>query len=76
MIGIAAMFSSYWNKIVMQMQETRNVHSGDQPHVINKQPRYLDPFLRGDPRDSGLAEPQGRRLEEENNRRNISGSIV
>lgn len=77
MIGIAAIVSSYWNKIAVQMQESRNVHSGDQPHIINKQPRYLDPFFRGD----GQVDPNLRREDESNsnsnmNRRNIGGSIV
>ena len=82
MIAIAAVVSSYWNKIVMQSNESRrNIQSGDQPHVINKQPRYLDPFLRGDQRCSQSINDSdnGRRLrleEEANNRRNLGGSIV
>ncbi len=65
-ITIAAFVSSYWNKIVAQASQSRDVHSGDQPHVVNKQPRYLDPFLRGEAPERN----------DENNRRNISGSIV
>jgi hypothetical protein len=80
-IGIVAFVSSYWNKIVVQSNESRrNLQSGDQPHVVNKQPRYLDPFLRGDAGSLNDSDSQnGRRLrldEENNNRRNIGGSIV
>ena len=37
--------SSYWNKIQMSLLDTsrRDVYSADQPHVVNKQPKYLDP---------------------------------
>lgn len=80
-IGIVAFVSSYWNKIIVQSNESRrNLQSGDQPHVVNKQPRYLDPFLRGDAASLNDSDSQiGRRLrldEENNNRRNIGGSMV
>jgi hypothetical protein len=40
-IVIASLVSSYWNKIALQLQESRNVYSGDIPHVMDRRPRYL-----------------------------------
>ncbi len=77
LIGLAVLISSYWNKVVVQSRESRHVDSSDQPHVVNKQPRYLDPFLRGDSNDQANQDNLRRiRVEEDNNRRNIAGSIV
>lgn len=42
-ILLAAMISSYWNK--MQMGD-RNVYAGQEPHVINKKPKYFNTDLR------------------------------
>jgi hypothetical protein len=77
LIGLAVLVSSYWNRMAVQSRESRHVDSSDQPHVVNKQPRYLDPILRGD--QPGLANPDDLRrirVDEDNNRRNIAGSIV
>jgi len=74
------MVSSYWNKIAIQLQESRAVYSGDQPHVVNKHPRYLLPEYRTDLRSDLLVQPEGGernvRVDDPNNRRNIGGSIV
>lgn len=75
MIAIAVLVSSYWNKITLQLQETRNIFTGDQPHVINKHPRYLIPELRSDL----LPEGEGGRREDNddsNSRVNIGRMIV
>lgn len=78
MIGIAMLISNYWNKIMLQMQESRNIYSGDQPHVVNKQPRYLIPELRQDLRSEFLPSEGNRniRVDEDQNRRNIGGMVV
>jgi len=78
MIGIAALVSSYWNKIVLQSRESNLVYSGDQPHVIQKQPRYLIPELRPDLRSDLLpsADARGVKPEDDKNRRDITKSIV
>ena len=63
-----ALISSFWNKIAMQLQETksRNVYSGDQPHVIDRRPRYLIPELRNDLNQNFIIQEQ-----EQNERRNL-----
>jgi hypothetical protein len=40
-ILIAALFSSYWNRVL----ESRNVYNVDEPHVKDKMPKYLLPGL-------------------------------
>jgi hypothetical protein len=40
-ILVAAMFSSYWNRVL----ESRNVYNVDEPHVKDKMPKYLLPGL-------------------------------
>jgi len=42
--------SSYWDRIQATLSETsrRDVYSSDLPHVIQKQPRYLNPEYRPD----------------------------
>ena len=61
----------------MQLQETRNIFSGDQPHVVNKQPRYLIPELRSDLIPDGEDNRNFRRdSNDPNNRVNLEGMIV
>jgi len=80
LIVIGALVSSYWNKIAMQLAESRAVYSGDQPHVVNKHPRYLIPELRSDLRSDLI--PQNNQGGERNvamndqGRRNMAGGIV
>jgi hypothetical protein len=40
-ILVAALFSSYWNRVL----ESRNVYNVDEPHVKDKMPKYLLPGL-------------------------------
>lgn len=42
--------SSYWDRIQSTLADThrRDVYSSDMPHVIQKQPRYLNPDFRPD----------------------------
>ena len=80
LIVIGALISSYWNKIAIQLAESRAVYSGDQPHVVNKHPRYLIPELRSDLKSDLI--PQNNDGGERNvrmndpGRRNIEGSMV
>ena len=62
----------------MQLQETRNIFTGDQPHVVNKQPRYLIPELRSDlnPEGEDNRNFRMRDNEEPNNRVHLGGMIV
>ncbi len=76
-IGLAALISSYWNKIVSQSRESRHVDTGDQPHVVNKHPRYYnEAFLPGVGEPGQDNNVRRIRNDDDNNRRNISGSIV
>ena len=81
MIGIAALVSSYWNKIYQQGDEGRGIYAGDVPHIVNKQPRYLDPLMRAEMmgQNAQNAPPEGSRnvmVGNEDNRRNLGGSMV
>ena len=42
--------SSYWDRIQASLSDTnrRDVYSSELPHVIQKQPRYLNPEYRPD----------------------------
>jgi hypothetical protein len=48
LILLGIVIYSYWNKVAMQMQARSNVYSGDEPHVVDKRPRYLIPEMRPD----------------------------
>jgi len=45
---IVYLASTYWNKIQMSLIDTsrRDVYSAGEPHVINKQPKYLNQEYR------------------------------
>ena len=43
LILLAALISSYWNKLQFA---DRNVYAGQEPHVINKKPKYFNQDLR------------------------------
>jgi hypothetical protein len=78
-IVVASLISSYWNRIVMQLQESRNVYSGDMSHVVNKRPRYLLPELRPDLNSDLLPPNRGGERDvrvDDPSRRNLGGSIV
>lgn len=47
---IVYMASNYWDQIQSSLLDTgrRDVYSSDLPHVIQKQPRYLNPEYRPD----------------------------
>ena len=51
--------SSYWDKIQASLLDTgrRDVYSSDLPHVIQKQPRYLNPEYRADLRQQEQNQP-------------------
>ncbi len=74
-IGIALLVSSYWNKVAVQSEESRLVYSGDQPHVVQKQPRYVIPELRPDVNANSGVDGRGLRMEDEN-RRDMSKNII
>lgn len=77
MIAIAVLISSYWNKITLQLQETRNIFSGDQPHVVNKHPRYVLPEMRADLLPDAENRNYGsNESNDPNNRVNLRGMIV
>lgn len=60
-IVVAALLSSYWNKIALQLQETRsrNVYTGEQPHIVNKIPRYLVQDLLSEKENQERGSEQG-----------------